>query len=359
MSPRRSVLPLVVVASAAAFPTAAGAAERANPKQLKDARYCEVFEVKKLPPNGTATIWNSIRLGTCPQSRWSKLDPVSLAKEHGDVAVVLNGPRHFLMDEANAVVGRTKTFGGIPMTHVADIPLPTAESLTQAPYVDRTIERINTWTWHKGRTVFELVAPGGDTYVMQSYSLQRDPKLTLARLPGVGKRITPPPGWTYRTRKLTKRLVLGAKGKATILQDDLLNTYQLATTTRPAGARKARQVAITAKTRSTKLALPDVVDEGTVSGTPYGDGTVQLVGKLADGKLTGTLRLRYAKGSITFSIDAPMQVSGNQISFDGTAKALRGTGRYRGVTSGTLTFRDRNTLDGQNGTFTLEGALTH
>ena len=43
----------------------------------------------------------------------------------------------------------------------------------------RILERRNTWHWNRGRRVFELVAPGGTTYVMQSFAQIRDPRLTL------------------------------------------------------------------------------------------------------------------------------------------------------------------------------------
>ena len=39
----------------------------------------------------------------------------------------------------------------------------------------------------------------------------------------------------------------------------------------------------------------------------------------------------------------------------GTARLTAGTGAYRGITSGDLQARDHNTLDGQLGTFTVNG----
>ena len=86
----------------------------------------------------------------------------------------------------------------------------------QTPYTDRTIARSNTWRWKRGRTVFELVAPGGDVYVMQSYAQIKDPTLTLAKLRSLGRRLKLPSGWRYRTRRLTRELVLSANGSATI-----------------------------------------------------------------------------------------------------------------------------------------------
>jgi hypothetical protein len=83
--------------------------------------------------------------------------------------------------------------------------------------------------------VFELVAPGGKRYVMQSYAQIKDRSLTLSQLPELGHRLKLPPGWRYRTRKLTRPLVLRAHRSATIVQDELQDTYQLAPAT--AGVR--------------------------------------------------------------------------------------------------------------------------
>ena len=39
-------------------------------------------------------------------------------------------------------------------------------------------------------------------------------------------RLKLPPGWSYRSRILDQDLVASASGEATIIQDDLQNTYQ-------------------------------------------------------------------------------------------------------------------------------------
>jgi hypothetical protein len=62
---------------------------------------------------------------------------------------------------------------------------------------------------------------------MQSYSQIVDPKLTLAQLPSLGRRLHLPQGWRYQTRRLRCHLVLRARGKATVTQDELQDTYQL------------------------------------------------------------------------------------------------------------------------------------
>ena len=232
-----TALVATATATAAAGPASAAIREASG---LHDARYCEIIELRGAPPDATATVWNTIGLNRCPSAWWTALDAGALARELGTSVVVLNGPRHFLMDSARAQTGGVRSFHGERLRKVATVPIRTAADLAQTPYTDRTIERRNTWHWNRGRRVFELVAPGGTTYVMQSFAQIRDPRLTLRRLPSLGRRLDLPAGWRFRTRRLRCDLVLKADGKATIIQDDLLNTYQLATPTRRSGRTSCR-----------------------------------------------------------------------------------------------------------------------
>ena len=73
----------------------------------------------------------------------------------------------------------------------------------------------------------ELDARDGLTYIMQAYSQIKDPNLQLTDLDGLGDRLALPKGWTYRTRTLDAPLdVVSQDGVATVIQDELQNTYQ-------------------------------------------------------------------------------------------------------------------------------------
>ncbi len=356
---RRGAAIAVALATTLASPGVA-AARHGAAQGLHDARYCEIIEIKGSLPNITAVVWNTITLNGCPAAQWNALDATALAKELGDTAVVLNGPRHFLVDSVTATVGRVRAFHGIRTTRVATIPIHTAAELTQTPYTDRTIARINTWHWNRGRTVYELVAPGGDTYVMQSYAQISDPTLTIGKLAALGRRLKPPPGWHYRTRRLSGPYTLTAHGSATIIQDDLQDTYQLATTTRPPGKPARRAVHVDGRTREVKASMPGTIeDHGTLTGSPFGPGSIVLVGKFDNGHFDGTFQLLFARGSVSGDASLPFTVSGNEIDFVGTAHFTRGTGAYRGISSGDLRVHDHNTLDGQNGVLTVDGAATY
>src|SRR3954467_6067824 len=188
---------MALLATAAALPSGAHPPPAAS---------CRSLVLRGAPPNATVTVWNTIGLNKCPPKWWRGVDAASLARELDATFVVLNGPRHFLMDSATASTGPVRRFHGVRMRKLATIPIRSASELVQTPYTDRTIDRTNTWRWNRGRTVFELVAPGGDVYVMQSYSQIKDPSLRLASLGALGKRLKPPLGWRYRTRKLNRPL---------------------------------------------------------------------------------------------------------------------------------------------------------
>ncbi len=327
---------------------------------LHDERYCEILELRGQVPDARVLVWNTVGLNTCPAAKWDAIDAATLAQERGDALVIKNGPRHWVIDSASGQAGSVESFGGIRMRRVATIPIRSSADLARAPYTERTINRTNTWHWNKGRTVFELLAPDGSNYIMQSYSQILDPKLSLGQLPKLGRRLSLPAGWAYRTRRLKRPLDLRAKGSATILQDDLSNTYQLLPPNPNAPKPKAHAVHLAGQTKTTGSPAPGTLrDQGTFTGAPIGTGEADIVVTLADGKATGTFTLDTAKGDIFGTVDMTYAISGSQITFDGTAAFTGGTGTYRGITAKNLAVHDENTLDGQNGAVTMDGTAKY
>ena len=78
-----------------------------------------------------------------------------------------------------------------------------------------------------GFQVFELTDPSGNVYVMQSYSQQVDPSLSLRKLPDIGPSLGLEEGWSYAARRLSEDLTLTAAGSTQIVNDTLANTYQI------------------------------------------------------------------------------------------------------------------------------------
>ncbi len=346
----------VLLAAGAVTAVLAAPASAATLDGLHDARYCEIIALDGAPPDATAVVWNTIGLNKCPAPWWNAFDAGDLAQELGASAVVLNGPRHFLMDSVTVSrTGRVRSFHGENLRRVAAIPIHTAAELAQVPYADRVVDRDNTWRWKRGRRVYELVAPGGDVYVMQAYAQIKDPNLSIGKLRSLGRRLDPPPGWRYRSRVLRRPLAVGANGEATIVQDELQNTYQLASTTRKPGPRKRHKVDLDAKTKEVGASAAGIEDRGKLTGAPFGKGSIDIVVTLKDGRATGTFRMLFRKGSVTGTVDMPFTISGGEIDFNGTSRITAGTGAYRGITSGALKTHDHNTLDGQNGVVTVRG----
>jgi hypothetical protein len=193
-----------------------------------DKRYGEVLLVSAGVDGPEATVYNSYPLNDCPAELWNKLDAEVIAKEHGAIAALLNGPRYWLMSSIEKDAhGRpqTKTFGGIEMIRQATVRL---SSMNPAPYTVNRVDRKTVFNFDAGRPVFELVDPQGRRWVMQTYSQIVDPGLTLAGLPGLAGRLDLPDGWRFETRTLTDRLSVDTTTTdAHVTQDNFANSYSL------------------------------------------------------------------------------------------------------------------------------------
>ncbi|MGB2922673.1 MAG: hypothetical protein WA944_00885 [Mycobacterium sp.] len=201
---------------------------------LRGKRYGEVLLVTVGTNAGEgpqAVVYNTFGLNDCPPDLWSQLDAGALAEEHGATAALLNGPRYWLMDDIVKDTGgqrETATFGGIDMIRQATVALT---SMNPAPYLANTVTRNAVFVFDAGRPVFELVDPQGRTWVMQTWSQVVDPTLRYEDLAGLGARLRPPEGWSYRTRVLDDELRIDTTSQAAqVLQDDLTNSYSLAST---------------------------------------------------------------------------------------------------------------------------------
>ena len=230
MTLRRLILPAALTLAAAA-PSSAAAAPTRTTGMYGD-RYCEYLVVKGALPNLTGEIWNTYGLNACPDKLLKASDANVLATDLGALAVRLNGPRYWLMDRASVTLasgfGQVRSFHGLKMRRLVSIKVPLVNGVPgQTPYAETTVNRKNTFTFSRAHRVFELVAPGGKVYVMQSYAQIVDPKLTLAQLPALGQRLKLPAGWRYRVRTLKRDLPVTANGRAYVVQDELSNTYQL------------------------------------------------------------------------------------------------------------------------------------
>ncbi len=348
----------LLAALAAGLLAGHASAEHGGQAKLHDARYCEIFELKGRPPDAKVIVWNTIGLNHCPARWWDGLDTKALAAERGDTLVLLNGPRHWVIDSARGRTGKVDSFDGRQLRRVASIPIHSAADLASTPYSERTVDRVNTWHWKKGRRIFELRAPDGHDYVMQSYSQIVDPELGIGKLRKLGDRLDLPQGWRYRVKRLKQPMTLRAKGSATILQDDLKNTYQRLPRHLQ---RRTHAVSMRGQTKSVGSPAPGTIeDQGTVSGRPFGKGTIDLFATFAGGnRMTATFTIATERGSAFGTAKTTYTIAGGEIDFTGTAKLTGGTRRYRGIVGRKLKVHDHNTLDGQNGSITLDGSARY
>ena len=196
---------------------------------LEDGRYCEVLVVY-MSDDGImlGDVWNSLALGTCPQELWDELDTATIAADFPDALLIqLNGPRYFLMqhlmDAPSQLEVTVHDFGGIAMVKAATVEVNPA---AQNGYTPITVNRDNTWRFEAGNRVHELIDTEGNVYTMQSFSRIVDEALSYEDLETLGDRLSLPDGWRYRVRMLDEDLDVQAIGTATVLQDELQNTYQ-------------------------------------------------------------------------------------------------------------------------------------
>ncbi len=195
---------------------------------LSGKRYGEVLLVTPGEAGPQAAVYNSFPLNDCPAELWSALDPHAIATENGAAAVLLNGPRYWLMNgiEKQSQGPRiTKTFGGIEMVLQATVLL---SGMNPAPYTANQVNRHTVFTYDAGEEIYELQDAALRRWVMQTWSQMADPDLSRTDLPGLGARLNLPTGWSYQSRVLTDPLRIDTTTYAAqVLQDDLTNSYSL------------------------------------------------------------------------------------------------------------------------------------
>jgi hypothetical protein len=207
-----------------------GKAPRNRVEGLRGLRYGEILLLRSDGASYRADVWNTMGFNDCPPEAFAELDAAAIAAEHGALAAVKNGPRHWVLDAIEAEIrasAPTAKFGALEMFLAATIDFgPTLPD--PAGYVERHVARDTVFEWSGRTPLHELRAPDGRVYVMQALSHAVDASQTLATLPTLARRLTPPAGWSFATRAqdAALRLLSDDDGVATVLQDELSNTYQ-------------------------------------------------------------------------------------------------------------------------------------
>lgn len=192
----------------------------------RGSRYCEILLVYLDDMSPEVDVWGTPGTGECPQAILDTLDLDTVAAEAGATSAILNGPRHWIPNttEGDTRPSSLQLIGGLPMLLLASLSVD--PGMVSTDYTETTVMRTTTYTYDAGEEVYELTSPEGATYVMQSMSLIMDPTMMFSDLPTLASRLTLPAGWMYAPRTLAAPLLLSTDGEATVLTDDLGNTYQ-------------------------------------------------------------------------------------------------------------------------------------
>jgi hypothetical protein len=211
--------------------------ERKQLSNLRGIRYVEVFLIAPFDGTLKAAIYNT----TTFSDAWSACSAhsvealtrlkVEAIKHQFDVhGVSINGPRQWTLDWIDAPFGTLRDGNGLKAAWVAMTPDPETISLHDmaGPYHPMTVERKTEFGFRKGRPVFILDDPNGNSWVMKSFSLLPDAAQTVASLDTLGEKLKLAPGWSFRVEVLDRDLILlPENGIARSVQDDLGNTYEL------------------------------------------------------------------------------------------------------------------------------------
>lgn len=95
------------------------------------------------------------------------------------------------------------------------------------PRAPEQLSEPGVFVYKAGKPIFILTDPVGNEYVTQSYAQIVEPTLMYKDLPNLASKLSLPPGWQYSTRTLTQDLEMNSNGLATVVNDDLANSYQL------------------------------------------------------------------------------------------------------------------------------------
>ena len=201
----------------------------AHMDDVRGSRYCEVIVSQG---RLTLAVYNTMGLNQCPDAQWKKITSKNLKKALKARIAILNGPRYWTIDAIDSTPITDvleKNIKGISMKKVALVHIKLSDIIKgHKPYNQHHVDRNVTWTYKAGKPVYELIDPEGRVYVMQSYSLDKAPQ-TPRSLSKLGGTLKLPAGWHYRTGVLNNDAQLPCvHKKAIVIQDDFLNTYQLA-----------------------------------------------------------------------------------------------------------------------------------
>lgn len=230
------IIGVSVLASCAKKPDDDANVKRLEFDGLMGVRYTEILPVwgNVLTGDYTAGVYNTVGLNdpegkgdTSPAVILDKLDIDKVKDNHDTLSAVLNGPRLWTIDHLVVSAGKVRDFQGLKAHWVMWFPIPDEiREGKDLSYAIMPALRDTDMTIWKGSRVYILDTPEGDSFVMKSAGLIKDPNQKFEDLKDLGSRLKLADGWKFRTRVLEQELVFKTKdGQSFIVQDDIGNTY--------------------------------------------------------------------------------------------------------------------------------------
>jgi hypothetical protein len=201
-------------------------------------RYTEILLVfgNPLTKHFVAGVYNTIGLNgaepsgggdSCPAAILDKIDLKKLKGDHGALSAIKNGARLWTIDYVGVKMGKERDLQGLKARWIMWFPIPDAirEGKDQS-YQIMTAKRDTSMGIRKGSQAYILDDPQGNSWVMKSASLIKDPNQKFEDLKDLGSRLKLPAGWKFRSPILEQDLVFTTENGATnITQDEIGNTY--------------------------------------------------------------------------------------------------------------------------------------
>ena len=192
---------------------------------LRGARYCEIMYLEHLQ----LEIYATLALNNCPDPLWQQLSASQIKAVTHASYVHLNGPKRLIADGVSHPYDlnpKPKTFQGLK-TYKVGVLHPSSKDYLEGetPYREHHIQRQSIWVYAAGKSIYELIDPEGQVYLMYAYSLstsqQSEQDLKL-----LGQKMMLPKHWRFQTGILSQETqVKPFHHESIVIEDERRNAY--------------------------------------------------------------------------------------------------------------------------------------
>ena len=239
------IVAVLVVAAIVVYPKVVAKAPKDDAQRtevkwngLMGTRYTEILLVfgNALAGDYMAGVYNTTGLNganpagggdSSPAVILDQIDMKKVKEDNSALSTVKNGARLWTVDHVGGKAGTERDFQGLKARWVMWFPIP--DELREGKdlsYAVMHAQRDTSMGIDKGSRAYILDDPDGNSWVMKSASLIKNPNQKFEDLKDLGSRLKLPPGWKFRSPILEQDLVfMTENGKTMITQDELGNTY--------------------------------------------------------------------------------------------------------------------------------------